>query len=74
MTRPSRYSLALKKETVRRHREDGVSVRRLAQELGAAPSTVRRWVDATRQHGGPDASFRHPRDCQCFTCLRRAYT
>jgi transposase-like protein len=68
----SKFSLELKTETVRRHDEDGVSVRRLAEEIGAAESTVRRWVQSTRSHGGPAAASRHASDCMCIRCWRLA--
>jgi len=69
----SRYSHELKVETVRRHLQEEVPVRRLAEQLGAAESTVRRWVQNTRGHGGPDAASRHAADCACIRCWRLAH-
>ena len=68
-----KYPLEVKIETVRKHREEGVSIRALAEQLGASPSTVRRWVASTRANGGPDASFRHRPGCYCIRCWRHAF-
>lgn len=72
MARKGKYSLELKVQTVKRFRE-GVSYKDLAAEIGAAETTVRRWVSDTSTYGGPSKSFRHATDCGCFTCFRRKY-
>lgn len=46
-----KFSAEFKADAVRLVRDQGLSVRRVANDLDLAESALRRWVDKAREHG-----------------------